>query len=47
MHNLPNNYKFDDVNNEWITAWHGTNFTCLESIAEIGLKPAGGALKDG
>ena len=47
LNNLPNNYKFDDVNNEWITAWHGTNFTCLESIAEIGLKPAGGALKDG
>ena len=47
LNNLPNNHKFDDVNNEWITAWHGTNFTCLESIAEIGLKPAGGALKDG
>ena len=26
---------------------HGTNFTCLESLAEIGLKPAGGTLKNG
>ncbi len=33
--------------NEWLPAWHGTNFNCLESIAEIGLKPAGGVLKNG
>ena len=39
MHNLPNQYKFFDIDHNWITAWHGTHFTCLESIAEIGLKP--------
>ena len=44
--NIPKEYSPRDIN-EWIPAWHGTNFTCLESIAEIGLKPAGGLLKNG
>ena len=45
--NLPKEYDSNNIKNNWIPAWHGTNFTCLESIAEIGLKPAGGILKDG
>ena len=45
--NLPNKYNQGEVDKNWIPAWHGTNFTCIESIAEIGLKPAGGKLKDG
>ena len=36
-----------EVDNDWITAWHGTNFKNLESIVEVGLKPAGGILKNG
>ena len=44
--NIPKEYNPRDII-EWIPAWHGTNFTCLESIAEIGLKPAGGLLKNG
>jgi len=36
-----------EVDNDWITAWHGTNFKNLESIVEIGLKPPGGKLKSG
>ena len=36
-----------EVDNDWITAWHGTNFNNLESIVEIGLKPPGGKLKNG
>ena len=34
-------------NEDWIPAWHGTRFQYLESIAEIGLKPAGGKANDG
>ena len=47
LNNLPKDYKFTDVQKDWIPAWHGTNFAVLESIAEIGLKPAGGILKNG
>ena len=47
LNNLPEEYKISDVKNDWIPAWRGTNFTCLGSIAEIGLKPAGGKLKNG
>ena len=46
LNNLQENDNINEIN-EWIPAWHGTNFTCLESIAEIGLKPAGGKLKNG
>ena len=45
--NLPEKYDINEVNKTWIPAWHGTNFTCLESIAEIGLKPAGRKSKNG
>ncbi len=45
--NLPKEYESLNIENNWISAWHGTNFTCLESIAEIGLKPAGGKSKEG
>ena len=45
--NLPKEYESLKIENDWISAWHGTNFTCLESIAEIGLKPAGGKTKGG
>ena len=45
--NLHEEYKPNEVYNDWISAWHGTNMTCLESIAEIGLKPAGGKSKGG
>ena len=45
--NLPEEYKFEEVERKWLTAWHGTNFNALESIAEIGLKPAGGMNKKG
>ena len=45
--NLPNKYKIEEIEKNWVPAWHGTNFTCLESIAEMGLKPAGGKLKNG
>ena len=45
--NLPNEYKLKEVESEWLTAWHGTNFGVLMSIAEIGLKPAGGLNKKG
>lgn len=47
LHNLPEEYKSSDIENTWITAWHGTNFSCLESIAEIGLKPPGSLLPNG
>ena len=45
--NLPENYNISDVKDTWLPCWHGTNFICLESIAELGLKPAGGLLKNG
>jgi len=45
--NLPKKYNLEEVENEWLTAWHGTNYNVLESIAEIGLKPAGGKNKNG
>ena len=47
LNNLPENYKSLKIEKDWIPAWHGTNFTCLESIAEMGLKPAGGQSKKG
>lgn len=47
LNNLPEKYNIQEVNKEWIPSWHGTNFTCLESIAKEGLKPAGGKLKNG
>ena len=45
--NLPSKYKLQEVEKDWLIAWHGTNYTVLESIAEIGLKPAGSKNKDG
>ena len=45
--NLPEEYTSKEVKNDWLVAWHGTNYTVLESIAEIGLKPAGGKNKKG
>jgi hypothetical protein len=47
LNNLPKCYNSTEVTKNWITAWHGTKFTSLESIAEVGLKPAGGKSKDG
>jgi len=46
LNNLPKEYKPQEID-DWITAWHGTNFQNLESIVEIGLKPAGEILNDG
>ena len=43
--NLPKEYSLEEVEKDWLIAWHGTNYTVLESIAEIGLKPAGGKIK--
>ena len=45
--NLPKKYNPEEVENNWEIAWHGTNYNVLESIAEIGLKPAGGKNKKG
>ena len=42
---MPKEYSLEEVEKDWLIAWHGTNYTVLESIAEIGLKPAGGKLK--
>ena len=47
MNNIPREYSLEEVQKNWLVAWHGTNFTVLESIAEIGLKPAGGKNKNG
>lgn len=47
LHNLPTKYTCNEVYENWFTAWHGTNFQVLESIVDIGLKPAGGKTKDG
>lgn len=47
LHNLPEQYKSSNIENTWITAWHGTNFKYLESIVEIGLKPPGALLING
>ena len=47
LKNLPNIYNLYDVNKKWIPAWHGTNFTCLESIVKTGLKPTGDKLAGG
>ena len=44
---MPEEYKSLDIEKDWVPAWHGTNFTSLESIAEIGLKAAGGKSKKG
>ena len=40
--NLPFYYNEAEVETQWLTAWHGTHYNVLESIAEIGLVPAGG-----
>ena len=45
--NLPKQYESLKIEKDWVSAWHGTNYTCLESIAEIGLKAAGGKSKEG
>ena len=45
--NLSKEYKLEEVERKWLTAWHGTNYKVLESLAEIGLKPAGGVNKKG
>jgi len=47
LNNLPTKYKSQNIEKNWIQAWHGTNFGCLESIAEVGLKPPGGNSKNG
>ena len=47
LNNLPEEYNIQEVSEDWIPAWHGTRFQYLESIAEIGLKPAGGKANDG
>jgi hypothetical protein len=47
LNNLPEKYDIGEVADNWITAWHGTRFKNLESIAEVGLKPAGGKTKQG
>ncbi len=47
LNNLPEQYKSLDIEKNWITAWHGTKFKYLKSIAEFGLKPAGGKLDNG
>ena len=47
LNNLPEEYQSTEILEKWISAWHGTNFTCLKSIAKIGLKPAGGKLENG
>ena len=44
---MPKEYSLEEVEKDWLIAWHGTNYTVLESIAEIGLKPAGGKNKKG
>ena len=41
LKNLPNKYNLEEVEKNWETAWHGTNFSCLESIVKMGLKPPG------
>ena len=45
--NLPKQYESLNIEDKWIPAWHGTNFTCLKSIAEKGLQPAGGKSSKG
>ena len=45
--NLPKEYNSKVIENDWLIAWHGTNFKALASIAEEGLKPAGSKKKDG
>ena len=47
LNNLPEKYKSLDIEKNWITAWHGTKFKNLESIAEFGLKSGGGKLDNG
>jgi hypothetical protein len=47
FNNLPKQYNSSEVEKEWITAWHGTKFTNLKSIAEVGLKPPGVKLDNG
>jgi hypothetical protein len=47
FNNLPEKYNSSVVEKEWITAWHGTSFDRLESIAEVGLKPPGSILNNG
>ena len=33
--------------NQWITAWHGTNYKYLDSIIKYGLQPPETKLEDG
>ena len=42
---FPNNYK--NYKENWIPAWHGTKFSSLESIMELGLKLPGTILPNG
>ena len=37
----------DDLPDNWIMAWHGTDYKHLESIVEYGLQPSGSTLPDG
>ena len=42
---FPNNYK--NYKEDWIPAWHGTKFSSLKSIMELGLKLPGTILPNG
>ena len=44
-HYFPENYKNNKEN--WIPAWHGTKFSSLKSIMELGLKLPGSILPNG
>ena len=42
---LPPNIK--DIKENWVVGWHGTGYSCLESIMEYGLYPSGTKLTNG